>query len=503
MSAAGIERGAQFAPARERFESLVGFLTGSRAAEMSHGELEEWLGADGRELLRQLYQDHLDVRAQREPRLPEVTGSDGVVRSRAEARHRRTVHTVFGEVVVDRIAYRQPGHANLHPADAILNLPEETYSHGLRRLAAVEAARGSYDETVEALERATGQHVGKRQAEQLALRAASDFDDFYADRRPPRSDTQDVLVISADGKGVVMRPEGLREATAKKAAEASTKLTTRLSKGEKANRKRLAEVGAVYDAAPVPRTPADILTLPNGAPEPTRAPAPVARNKWLTASIVQDAASVVSQVFDEAERRDPDHQRTVIALVDGNNHQIRRIKAEAKTRNLTVHTVIDFIHVLEYLWSAVWCFFKEGDPHAERWVHQKALAVLEGKASIVAASIRRKATRRGLTGSERANADTCAHYLIRKRHFLNYPLALANGWPIATGVIEGACRHLVKDRMDLTGARWGLDGAEAVLKLRAIRSNDDFQDYWRYHLAQERRRIHQARYADQAIPGAA
>jgi len=105
--------------------------------------------------------------------------------------------------------------------------------------------------------------------------------------------------------------------------------------------------------------------------------------------------------------------------------------------------------------------------------------------------------------ARRAGADTCAAYLTNKRAHLNYPTALARGWPIATGVIEGACRHLVKDRMDLTGARWGLHGAEAILKLRALRSNGDLDEYWHYHLAQERQRVHQTRYLNNAIPRAA
>lgn len=92
---------------------------------------------------------------------------------------------------------------------------------------------------------------------------------------------------------------------------------------------------------------------------------------------------------------------------------------------------------------------------------------------------------------------------MNKAHYLDYPTALAAGCPIATGVIEGACRQLVKDRMDITGARWSADGAEAVLKLRAVRTNDDFDDYWRYHLEHERQRNHASRYADSVIPTAA
>ena len=309
----------------------------------------------------------------------------------------------------------------------------------------------------------------------------------------------DVLVLSCDGKGVVMRPEGLREQTRKQAQNSQTKLKTRLSKGEKRNRKRMAEVGAVYEIEPVPRTPADIMPATDAERE-AASEAPAAKNKWLCASVTDDAAEVVGRIFDEAARRDPDHQRSWVALVDGNNHQIDRITKEAKQRNVKVTIVVDFIHVLEYLWGSAWCFFKEGDPAAEQWVRRHAQQILAGKATRVAGSIKRQATNQGLDPPQRGNADACAAYLTNKASYLDYPTALTDGWPIATGVIEGACRHLVKDRMDITGARWGLDGAEAILKLRAIRSNGDFDQYWTYHLARERQRVHQSRYAHQVIP---
>ena len=244
----------------------------------------------------------------------------------------------------------------------------EKHSHGLRQLAALEAARGSFDDTAEAIERATGVRLGKRQAEALAGRAAADVDDFYAQRRPqPAGAGREVLVLSADGKGIVMRPEALRPATAKAAASATTKLSTRLSKGEKRNRKRLAEVGAVYDADPVVRIPADILARGQDTKQDTDpeqpAQAPVAKNKWLTASVTDDAATVVVRIFDEADRRDPTHARTWIALVDGNNHQIDRIQAEATQRGIDVTILCDFIHVLEYLWKAALVLPPGGRPH--------------------------------------------------------------------------------------------------------------------------------------------
>jgi hypothetical protein len=443
-------------------------------------------------LLRRLHQDHLDLRAARERRREEVTGADGITRTRVEIGHRRDLVTVFGEVTVTRMAYRAPGAANLHPADADLNLPEEKHSHGLRELAVIEAVRGSFESAAAAITGATGVTVGKRQVEELARRAAVDVEAFHVVRRPGPAPDDRLLVLSFDGKGIVMRPEALREATAK-AAAARRKLATRLSPGEKHGRKRMAELAAVYDAAPAPRAPADIIGPPGQDSQP-RQPGPAATAKWLTASVTDDIAAVITAGFDEAERRDPNHQRTWVALVDGNPAQIEAITAQAERRHVTVHVVCDFIHVLEYLWKAAWSFFEPGDPDAEDWVAAQALKILGGKAAAAAAGIRPRATTFGYAGAEREGADACAAYLTAKRPWLDYATALAEGWPIATGVIEGACRHLVKDRMDITGARWGLEGAEAILKLRALIASGDFGEYWPFHLRHEHQRIHQARY---------
>ena len=489
----------RFAVSRERFESLVLFLEGDESGGLDHAELETRLERDGRALLRQLFQDHLELRAAREQRLPEVLDCEGVPRRWVEAGHGRPLQTVFGEVRVERLAYRARGHGNLYPADAALNLPVEKHSHGLRRLAAVESARGSFQDGLDAVERATGQRLGKRQLEGLARRAVVDMDGFYRQREHAPTDPSDLVVLSCDGKGIVMRPDALRPATAKLAAGSSPKLQTRLSKGEKRNRKRVAEVGAVYDLNPVPRTSSDILPGSEAEREHAVA-APAGKNKWLTASVTDDAAAVVTKVFDEAARRDPGHQRTWVALVDGNNHQIDLITREAAARAVPVTILVDLVHVIEYIWKAVWCFYEEGDPAAEQWVHRHAKRVLDGDADKVAAAIRRAATTAGLNTHQRDGVDKCANYLTHKAKYLDYPTALANGWPIATGVIEGACRYLIKDRLDITGARWGLQGAEAVLKLRALRANGDFDDYWTYHLAQERTRVHQSRYANAVIP---
>lgn len=489
-----------FGASRARFDEVCLFMGGDQAMGLTHGELEARLAVDVRELVRGLLQDHLDLRAEREQRLDEVLDGNGVSRGAVEAGHGRPLETIFGTVTVTRLAYRRRGEENLYPGDAALNLPEEVHSHGLRQLAAVESTRGSFEDARDAIGRTTGVSVGKRQVEDLTRRAAVDFEAFYEQASRVADDDHDILVVSVDGKGIVMRPDALRPATAKAAAEATSKLKTRLSKGEKRNRKRIAEVGAVYEAAPVPRVPSDIIGAKRDA---DKVEGPKAKNKWLVASVADDASQVISAVFEEACRRDPAHTRTWVALVDGANHQIDCIEAEAAGRAIEISIVVDFVHVLEYLWSSAWSFFAEGDPAAEEWVAEKATAVLEGKASTVAASIRRKATCLGLDARIRENADTCADYLLAKQDYLDYPRALEEGWPIATGVIEGAVRHLVKDRMDLTGARWGLEGAEAVLKLRALRSNGDLDRYFKFHLAREHQRVHEARYAYATIPMAA
>ena len=270
----------------------------------------------------------------------------------------------------------------------------------LERMEHVEDARRL------AVERSTGQHLGKRQVEDLASRAAVDFDDFYAQRQAPTGEVGDVLVLSCDGKGIVMRSGALRPTTAKAAAATNPKLATRLSKGEKRGRKRMAEVGAVYDTTPVPRCPADIL--PGNDTERRDATAgPTARKKWLTASVVDDAATVVATIFDEADRRDPNHHRTWVALVDGNVHQIQRIQAEANARGVTVAIVVDFVHVLEYLWRAAWSFHPEGDPAAEAWVRKHAQTILDGHATRVAGTLRRAATIAGLNPAD-AKTQTSA-----------------------------------------------------------------------------------------------
>ena len=248
----------------------------------------------------------------------------------------------------------------------------------------------------------------------------------------------------------------------------------------------MAELACVYDAVPVPRTPEDVISTPAQkrrkkkararTPEKKRKPRePQARGKWLTASVTDDIPAVIAAAFDEAERRDPDHSREWAVLIDGNNTQIEAVTAEAASRGITITIVIDFIHVLEYLVEGRLVLLRQGrarrrgmgrrpgpqDPARERGRSRPGSAAAPPPTDTPRRAHRRRRVRPVPEEQER---------------YLGYATALQKGWPIATGIIEGACRHIVKDRMDITGARWGLEGAEAILKLRAVIATGDYPD---------------------------
>ena len=249
-----------FAASVDLFTALVASLQAPEAAGLTAYDLEGLLEDRGREVLRQLLQDHLDLRAAREEasareqHTPAV-GADGIPRTRVETGHGRLLATLFGTVQVRRCAWRRPGAPNLCLADAALSLPALRHSHTLARLAVQEAVRGSFETAHAAITSRCGAVIGKRQIEQAVVRAAADIGAFYAARIPVPATAETLLVISADAKGIVMRPDSLRPATAQGGRRRGARLATRLSKGEKANRKRLAEVGAVYDLEPAPRRP--------------------------------------------------------------------------------------------------------------------------------------------------------------------------------------------------------------------------------------------------------
>lgn len=484
-----------FAVSRALLEQMVARLSDARMMSCTQHTLEEYVTEAGRELQRQLTQDQLDAR---EPRLGQVAGADGVTRRRAEAGHRRLVATTVGPVEVNRIAYRAPGAPNLHPADARLALPQRLYSFPLQRQVVHEVAAGSLRAAREALIRTTGQHLGTRQLMQIAAEAAVDIRDFYQPATglvadPASAGGRDVLVLSLDATGVNMIGADLREPAPARLAGPQPP-SAQLARRERTGRTRMAVVTAIYDAAPAPRTAADILPV-DAAERAARQPGPRAPRRRVDASLEHSVAPMVTALFDQAETRDPQHRRRWVVLVDGANHQLDCLQREAERRGVHIDIIVDFIHVLEYLWKAAEDLHLS-HPARAAFVQAAARDLLEGHAPRVVADL--NARLRARTADNPAvGLQRAAAYLHAKQPYLNYHIALALGWPIATGVIEGCCRYLVKDRLDITGARWSLPGAEAVLLLRAVIANGDFDQYWQFHLDAEYHRTHATRYKDQ------
>lgn len=492
----------RFVEAEATFSALVNRLQSQETARMSHSDLETLLEQQGRELMRQLLQAHLDWRAEATPTTP-VVGSDGVERTHQRS-GTRALETLLGTVQVTRDGHGARGRETLFPLDAALNLPSERYSFGIRRRAAEEATKGAFDEVVKILGTHASAAVAKRQVEEVVRRAAQDFDSYYLERRlawpTETGPSSKILVLTFDGKGVPMRPADLRPATQAAAARRQRKLTTRLTKGEKRHVKRIAQVAAVYTIAPFVRTAEDLIQelRPKKAPPPRTRPRPEGKRVW--ASLAKEPEEVIDEAFLDAASRDPKRQKRWVVLLDGHVDQLARVRATAKRHRVKITIVLDLIHVLEYLWKAAYVFHPEGSSEAEGWVTERLLWLLCGDAGQVIASIRRTATCRGLTAAARKPADTCADYIERYKPYVQYDAYLKAGLPIATGVIEGACRHVIRDRMEITGARWSLEGAEAILRLRSLRASGDLDAYWRHHEQRELERNHAARYANRKIP---
>lgn len=503
MEAQARKHGNPFLAAEAAFDELKQNLVESGCMEMTHREVEDFVNVHGREVLRKLVQGQFTLRGLRVATEP-VVGSDGIERTHVRARG-RGLQTIFGEVAVERLCHGQRGVDSLAVVDAELSLPTEFFSLGLRRLVASEAAKVSFDEVVAAVKVATGVDIGKRQVEQLAMRAAQDMEAFYEARDAAANrGTGEILAITTDGKGVPMRREDLRPATRKAAEKRRPKRQKRRSKGEKGMTKRMAQVASVYTIAPHMRAAEDIVRdlrpASDESPPPPPPPRPEGKRVW--ASVEHDAATVIAQAFQEAHKRDPDHLKRWVVLVDGAEHQLECAQRCIRKEGVEAVVIVDIIHVIEYLWGAANALFGEGANPAEAWVSERLFRLLCGGVSDVAAGMRRSATKRDLTAAQRGPIDRCANYLLRLKDHLRYDEYLAAGFPIATGVIEGACRYLVKDRMDITGARWTVAGAEAVLRLRALRASGDFEEYWAFHEARHHQTTHLNRYAHATVPHA-
>ncbi len=489
----------EFTASRDYLEQVIRQLQSPEALKRRHDETEKTIQEEGQELCRLLYQAALDVRANNEVRRESVTGEDNVVRTHFRKDCPRQIASVFGEVSYRRDGYSHRTGKSLFPLDESLNMPKRKYTYGLRECVSLAVCQNAFDASLEGLSTLIAGKIPKRQAEELVAEASTDFEAFYAQRAiTPVQSQSTVLVMSQDGKGITLRHDDLREATRKAAEKAQHTLSTRLSSGEKRHRKRMATVATVYDVAPHVREVRDVIRGDAEEGEAQRKGAPKAENKRVWASIEQDMEEVTEAMVQEAMRRDPNRERPWAMLVDGNKDQIRVIKRVFKRHAIQAALILDFIHVLEYLWRAAWCFFDSSDKElakeAEQWVLAKAGAILDGRSGNVAAGIRIKAKSYALSAKKKKTIGKVAKYLTNHTEMLRYDQHMQQGYPIATGVIEGACRHLIADRFEITGARWSLRTAEGILKLRAIRSSGDWEQYQAFHKKQEWTRNHLQRF---------
>jgi hypothetical protein len=481
----------------ECFGKLLGVMSEKSEAKLQLSEAEQFLQGENRELVRTMLEEFIasggtgDVGAG-------VINSRGIYLGQKRIRVRK-LKTVLGEIEIHRVGYSNREEESVFPRDAELNLGRSMYSHYLKKKIVAEAARSSFSSASETIKDHFGVMVHTRQVENIVIESSVDFEDFYKDRNSKSTlkavMNLPILVISLDGKGIVMRKEGLREATRKRSEKTSHHLKHRLSRGEKSNTKRMATVAAVYNIDRFKRMPLDVvgdLNREHTNLERLNRPKPIAKRVW--ASIDRDSKTVTKEAFSEAKTRDPKEEKEWVILLDGDPRQLRRVKKELKMRKRKATIILDIIHVIEYLWDAARVFYDETNPECESWVKEKLLKLLQGQPGHVAAGIRRSATLKKIRAKNREPIDRTAQYLLKYAPYLKYSEYLKYGYPIATGIIEGACRYLIKDRMDITGARWSLTGAEAIMKLRSLKSSGDLEEYWKYHENREYMRNYGSNY---------
>jgi len=292
-----------------------------------------------------------------------------------------------------------------------------------------------------------------------------------------------------------MRPESLRDATRKEAEDAKADAVRGDPMAQRKLRrhdKRMAITTAVWEQERYPREASDIVASLRRGPhlEKPKKKAPRPQNKRVSASLEKSQAEGIAEMFDEAQRRNPDGARENLVLVDGEERQLDLVEKAAASRKMSIRIALDIIHVIHYLWliAMILCDKNERDAEA-RTTHLLGQMLTMHPLDVVAA-IRQTATIRNLSNAARDALEEHVEYLRKNSRYMHYAQFLRDGFPIATGVIEGACRHLIQDRLGITGARWSLIGAEAVLKLRALRSSGDWDEYWRFHEWRERERNH-------------
>ena len=434
---------------------------------------------------------------------PTLTLPDGATAQRLEQTHDRPYRSVFGDFTLSRTAYgsREGQKITFVPLDARLQLPESDYSYLLQKWDQALGCEAAFARVAATLLDVLGLKQPVDSLEQMSRHMAQAVAPFQEARPlPPPKDEGAVLVLSADGKGIVMR-RGPDDPPPK----------AHRGKGDKANKKRMAVVGALYSVARYPRSPEEVTAAlfrdPRTPGQPAaRRPTPVGKHVWARLSRAADGSlgepidAVFGRLKAELQQRNPGGVKEVVCLLDGQEalrEGLRRAPVVPK-----VVEVLDLLHVTPRLWQAAHLFHKEGSAEASAFVRQRLLRVLRGEVKGVVAGLRRLGTLRGLPATKRHRLGVICRYLKANASRMRYDEYLAKGYPIASGVIEGACRHYVKDRMERSGMRWSPAGAQAMLDVRSEYLNGDWEGFYQFRIDRETQRLYPQRKILEEIPWA-
>lgn len=389
---------------------------------------------------------------------------------------RRSFLCLFGKVEFCRSYYWDGNAAGWFPLDAALNLPKTSVSDRLREWREALGVAMAYHPVGAILRDMIGVPGSSRSVQTEIQEEAALVEAYYAQAQPPASPPDaTLLVVEADGKGVpLVKPS-------------ASEPKVRLGKGEKSGRKKEAIVTTVYTQAPRARTPEEVVSRLFD-PQAQRSESPQAAepvDRWTYATL-EGKAKALGLAVQQAARREGAHIKHRIALTDGS--QALQERTQEALGNYTL--VLDIIHAIEYLWKAGNVLLGETAPTRTAWVRDKARQLLCGQTAAVIAQLRTLAQAPERTALQRQTLEQVAGYYERNQACMAYDRYLALGWPIATGVIEGACRHLVKDRCEQSGMRWTQVGAEALLRLRSVAQNGDWEPFHAYRRAQRHRTLY-------------
>lgn len=483
----------RFCKVAKAFSKALMKLERAAEREAAVHEVEETAFGDLLEMGRQMIAAYIQQQGEDIPR-PKLIEHQGKTLRRLPGQRTRPYQSAFGPTPFRRDAYatRKTQRQEVVPLDAKLGMPEGNTSYLLQKWSGTKCAKESYQESRATLREILGFAPSVNCLEDTVARAA-EHADVYFDEQPPvdPKTEEEILVVTSDCKGVPMRQVDAPP-RAKDGNDVPRAKRKRLKKGEKNGQKRMACVGGVYSVARFRRTAEDVVNEILRKEKQEQRPKP--QNKRLRAVLTREVdgreVNAKDVIFDwlakEAEQRDPHERRTVVAVMDGET----KLRDLQKLKIGRAIGILDIWHVTEYLWKLAYCFHPEGSEQAEAFVETYLRKLLQGKVRRVIGGIRQMATKAGPPKHKLEKARQYLNYFTARCDYMKYDEYLAAGYPIGSGVVEGACRHLVKDRMEQSGMRWRIAGAQAVLSLRAIYLNDDWDTFHASRIQAEQTKLY-------------